>query len=258
MLGRRKRHSANAALRSSLHFGSERDEERWRSASHVALLRSSRSRSRSRASGPKSRPRRSRPSCRASRRRYQRKGSGPTGAPDYAEPIVGWRGWFVVASGERFRLCSPLYRTVWLPRRETVALCQQRGDWWSPAPPPLHAAPQSDCQCGLYASTSVKAAASFVRGRDSLREAIGAVIGRVSLWGTVVECERGWRAARAYPARLYLPLRRHGRLSFLSGPAADAERLAFALRAYGVPVELVACASVRELARVLEREHGEG
>jgi hypothetical protein len=47
-------------------------------------------------------------------------------------------------------------------------------------------------------------------------------------------------------------------LSFLSGRAADAERLALALRAYGVPVELVACASVRELARVLEREHAEG
>jgi hypothetical protein len=84
------------------------------------------------------------------------------------------------------------------------------------------------------------------------------VIGRVSLWGRVVECERGWRAACAYPARLYLPLGRHGRLSFLSGPAADAERLALALRIYGVPVELVACASVRELARVLERERGEG
>jgi hypothetical protein len=92
-------------------------------------------------------------------------------------------------------------------------------------------APQSYCQCGLYASTSVKAAASFVRGRGSPPEAIGAVIGRVFLWGSVVECERGWRAARAYPARLYVPLGRRGRVSFLSGRAADAERLALALRA---------------------------
>jgi hypothetical protein len=126
-----------------------------------------------------------------------------------------------------------------------------------PAPPPLHAAPQFDCQCGLYASSSVKAAASFVRGRDSPREAIGTIIGRVFLWGRVVECEHGWRAARAYPAQLFLPLGRQGRLSFLSRRAADAERLALALRAYGVPVELVACTSVRGLARVLEREHGE-
>jgi hypothetical protein len=33
--------------------------------------------------------------------------------------------------------------------------------------------------------------------------------------------------------------------------------VAHALQAYRVPVELVACNSVRELARVLEREHGD-
>lgn len=96
-----------------------------------------------------------------------------------------------------------------------------------------------------------------MRGRGSLRAAIGAVIGQVSLWGSVVECERGWRASHAYPACLYVPLGQHGRLSVLSGRAADAERLALSLRAYRVPVELVACASVRELARALEGEHGQ-
>jgi hypothetical protein len=184
-------------------------------------------------------------------------GSGSTDAPDYAEPVVGWRCWFVVASGEHLRLCSPLYRTVWLPLRETVARCERAGEWWKPAAPPLHAAPQADCQCGLYAPSSVRTAASFVRGRDSPREAIGAIIGRVFLWGRVVECELGWRAACAYPARLYVPLGRHGRFTFLARRGADAEELAVALRAYGVPVELVACASVRKLARVLEREHRE-
>ncbi len=59
------------------------------------------------------------------------------------------------------------------------------------------------------------------------------------------------------PARLYVPLGEQGRLSILFGYGADAERLAQALRAYGVPVELVASGSVRELARVLESECGE-
>ena len=121
----------------------------------------------------------------------------------------------------------------------------------------MHAAPQASCHCGLYASTSVKTAARFVQGRGSLHEAIGAVIGQVSLWGSVVECEWGWRASHAYPARLYVPLGKQGRFSILFGHGADAERLAQALRAYGVPVELVASASVRELARVLEGEYGE-
>jgi hypothetical protein len=122
-------------------------------------------------------------------------------------------------------------------------------------PSTLHAAPEAECECGLYASSSVKVAASFVRGRGSLREAIGAIIGRVFLWGRVVE--HRCRGARAYPAQLYLPLGRHGRLSFVARRAPDAEELALALGAYGVPVELVACASVGKLAHLLEREHGE-
>jgi len=97
-------------------------------------------------------------------------------------------------------------------------------------------------------------AASFVWGRDSLHDAIGAIIGRVLLWGRVVECEHGWRAARAYPAQLYLPLGRRGRFTFLARHGADPEELALALSEYGVPVELVACASLRALARVLEGE----
>jgi hypothetical protein len=54
------------------------------------------------------------------------------------------------------------------------------------------------------------------------------VIGTVSLWGDVVECERGWRAAFAYPSRLFVPL----------GFPGAAEQ-AVGLADYGVPVELV-------------------
>jgi hypothetical protein len=96
-----------------------------------------------------------------------------------------------------------------------------------------------------------------VRGRGLQRNAVGAVIGQVLLWGCVVECEHGWRASHAYPGRLFVPLGRRGRTSFLSRPAADSARVAHALHAYRVPVELVACSSVRELARLLERERGD-
>jgi hypothetical protein len=104
--------------------------------------------------------------------------------------------------------------------------------------------------------TSAGAAADFVRGRGLQRNAVGAVIGQVHLWGCVVECEHGWRASHAYPGRLFAPLGRRG-TAFLSRRAADSARVAHALHAYRVPVELVACSSVRELARLLEREHGD-
>jgi hypothetical protein len=37
--------------------------------------------------------------------------------------------------------------------------------------------------------------------------AIHYALGRVSLWGSVIECERGWRASYAYPAALYVATR---------------------------------------------------
>jgi hypothetical protein len=77
-----------------------------------------------------------------------------------------------------------------------------------------------------------------VRGRSAQRNTVGAVIGQVLLWGCVVESEHGWRASHAYPARLFVPLGRRGRLAFLSRRAADSARVAHALHAYRLPVEL--------------------
>jgi hypothetical protein len=187
-------------------------------------------------------------------------------APDFAGPIVGWRGWLVIPAQDGLRLCSPLYRTVWSTERATLARCHQRKELWkpsllpgwklsfAPAPPVRHAAPGVDCQCGVYAASSVGEAASVVLGRGSMRSAIGTVIGQVSLWGSVVECERGWRGACAYPARLYVPLGRRPRLGVLSGRRADPAHLGYALRAYRVPVTFVPCRSMRELARLLDGE----
>ena len=42
-------------------------------------------------------------------------------APDYAEPIVGWRAWLVVVRGGGVAAASVVYDALWLPRRELVA-----------------------------------------------------------------------------------------------------------------------------------------
>jgi len=60
---------------------------------------------------------------------------------------------------------------------------------------------------------------------------VSRVLGRVSLWGTVVECERGFRAASAYPARISVP-------ADAGRPwGVDWEEVALGLWDYGVPVE---------------------
>jgi hypothetical protein len=55
-------------------------------------------------------------------------------------------------------------------------------------------------------------------------------IGLVSLWGSVVEGESGWRASHAYPKRLFLPR---------SERARDAEAIRRGLADYGVPIEFL-------------------
>ena len=147
-----------------------------------------------------------------------------------------------------------------------VALCrlEERSYWplrrWVPA----HAAPDEGCRCGIYAAATAAQAAASVTDPARLRDDIvHHVIGRVSLWGTVVECEHGWRAERAYPASLVVPaplpqapkrrMLRRRRQRSRSRPAAE---IAHALCAYGVPVELVACETLGELAAALEAGAG--
>lgn len=162
----------------------------------------------------------------------------------------------MVELGGALHLSSPVYETAWLPRQETLARCRSRGDAWSWIP---HAAPAEDCRCGLYAARTPAQAAALLAERRWARacHALQAVLGRVLLWGSVVECEQGWRAERAYPAALYLPALapevRGGLGRFLprGQSAISAPELARGLAAYGVAVELIACRTLAELADTL-------
>ena len=73
-----------------------------------------------------------------------------------------------------------------MPRRIAQAACRVA---------PFHRAPAPECRCGLHASPTL----------DVLRRTrCPAVLGRVALWGRVIEHEHGYRARFAYPQRLRL------------------------------------------------------
>lgn len=180
-------------------------------------------------------------------------------APDYAEPIVGWRLWHVAEREGALRLVSPLYRTPWPPRGELRADCRRGLEPGVALYPPRrrsHSSPDPLCGCGVYGSRSPGDAAAYMtRFFKSREDVVHRVLGTVSLWGEVVECETGWRAARAYPRRIFVPLPR-GRLVSLRGlrrPALSAEAIALALADYGVPIELVECGSLDELAEIVSQ-----
>jgi hypothetical protein len=104
--------------------------------------------------------------------------------PDYFEPLVGWRAWGSVSpEGYLKALTRSFY---WVPGKAVQVRCDLCG---GPAKPTMtnHA--------GLHAFKTVKQLLD-----DHAH--VGTIIGQVYLWGTVVECERGYRAEYAYPKAL--------------------------------------------------------
>jgi hypothetical protein len=105
------------------------------------------------------------------------------------EPLLAWRSWTLTGRRDGDGL---LLRPVtagsrpWRPREIAQATCRLA---WS------HEAPNVDCSCGLHATNDL----SFLR-----RTRCPAVLGRVALWGRVIEHEHGYRARFGYPQRLRL------------------------------------------------------
>jgi hypothetical protein len=118
------------------------------------------------------------------------------------EALLGWRLWRILPfdtldGASSFRLCAAGTRgtpKLWQPRQAAAAVCSRYRT--------THEAPWFDCGCGFWAFRDRDEANDLLedwlesgQGRDG----VGWAIGRVSLWGRVVECELGWRSQFAYP-----------------------------------------------------------
>jgi len=126
----------------------------------------------------------------------------------YLEPIRGWRAW-KVANG---RLYSTVFGTLWPDRARLEARCGLGGRSSPGGLRGVHDAPSRGCDCGIYALKS-RADALFLA--DQITQSAVAAVGQVSLWGRVVETERGFRGQYAY---IY-------DLTLLGGTDAQAEEI---------------------------------
>ena len=171
----------------------------------------------------------------------------PVTVPDAVEPVVGWRVWDVVELDGAYRLCSLAFWSIWLPGQELQAVCRRV---WVEGPSTLapHDAPAPRCTCGVYGTRTATQTLAYSRSVRRRHDTVLRVVGRVSLWGRVVEAEAGWRAASGYPADVVVPAgTRRGRRR-----ASSVEAVALGLADYGVPVELVDASDERELGALLE------
>jgi hypothetical protein len=180
-------------------------------------------------------------------------------APDLVSAIEAWRTWLVVRTRDGLRLGSVMYASCWIPRRAMQASCRPQPGGW----PGLvdsgrrsHDSPAGDCRCGLYGAIDLAEAARYLDTVGPVGEPVAwSVIGKVSLWGTVVEATAGYRASHAYPSALYVPARR------LFRPRAGRElpdqltatAVARSLAAYGVPVTRLQAATPLEVADDLQQ-----
>jgi hypothetical protein len=168
-------------------------------------------------------------------------------APDFAEPLRGWRVWYVLLEGERLLLRSLFFPLLWEPGRRLEAECLHRR-LLRLRPRSPHEAPQERCECGIYGARALATAADYLRFIQPVpHEAIHFALGRVSLWGVVLECERGWRGAYAYPAALYVPTRPVARR-----PRLTPRQVAEGLSVYGVPVRVADASNQSELVHAIE------
>ncbi len=157
----------------------------------------------------------------------------------------------MVTEAGRAGLVSPVYPTFWPPGSALEAVCDARRREplrpWR-LRPPEHPAPDAACSCGVHAVSVPGDLAAYVPSVAG-RRIVHRVIGKVALWGEVVEGSRGWRASRAYPAELWVPeVHVNGRR------VAGLEAMALDLAGYGVPVRLCSGRTARALGAALARD----
>ncbi len=117
------------------------------------------------------------------------------------EPLLGWRLWHVRDG----RLLSWVKPDQWPGGARFEARCRRlRG---------CGEAPRAGHSCGIYAARTRELALQLLEELPSIAGPVA--VGRVSLWGRVIENVDGWRAQYAYPYDLEL----------VAGTAADAAGL---------------------------------
>ena len=127
-------------------------------------------------------------------------------------PAVGWKVWRVQDGS----LLSVLYGDVWPADEPVRATCRRNVHV-------AHEAPAIGCECGIHAGRELGAWDHYL--------AVGAeerVFGRVLLWGAVLEGATACRGELARPVEIFVP-----------SAVENADEVADALRAYGVPVHVL-------------------
>jgi hypothetical protein len=178
-------------------------------------------------------------------------------APDLIAPLRAWRAWNIVETETGWRLASIHYREEWPVDTPLHAWCYRISQLAHARQitHERHQTPVADCHCGIYGTREPERAQHyFVADWAEPDQApmppltdqyVPRAIGQVDLWGRVLVCEHGYRAAHAHPAQLYLPARRP------DGDTYDVESIALDLLTYGAPIAIIDAATGTQITQTI-------
>jgi hypothetical protein len=131
--------------------------------------------------------------------------------PDAVDVAIGWRTWSISVTGNiegevpQMRLRSVSHSSfLWLPREAVEAKCSRSTGKANGVDRKGHEVPDEHCSCGLYSAKTFEHLQTMSYHFYDADSGFNAV-GRVKLWGKVVEGTQGWRAQYGYPETLYVP-----------------------------------------------------
>lgn len=115
--------------------------------------------------------------------------------PDLFEPIVAWRIWAGCNPQGYLKALANSY--YWTPGKVMQCICDSCGQ---PSKPTM------DGTQGFYSFKTVKhmVEQEFRRGFNRYSYQTDYIVGQVYIWGTVIECEYGYRSEFAYPKALLI------------------------------------------------------
>lgn len=123
--------------------------------------------------------------------------------PDSLTPITAWRAWALTMEGSEYRLKAIGQHSIWLPKKKLEASCAKGGT--------NHPAPHFSCECGVWCFKTLELLLPALEGYTV------PILGNVSIWGRIIETDKGFRAQYAYPKELWLLDKAHEQLGYIYG-----------------------------------------
>lgn len=123
--------------------------------------------------------------------------------PDSLTPITAWRAWALTQDAGEYRLKALGQHSIWLPKKKIEATCAKGGT--------NHPAPHFSCECGVWCFKTLELLLPALEGYTV------PILGNVSIWGRIIETDKGFRAQYAYPKELWLLDKNHEQIGYIYG-----------------------------------------